>query len=791
MKRLFSIISGMVFRFPRLRLVVFMLMIFVLFSVLSVIVTQSDQVSTDPVGWESFRVYSPAGVECRSVNTDRNANTIAIVYEGASKGTSGIYVNASFDSGMSFMPAVKIAEVDSQVNSTPCVTISDNGEIRVAWYSVSGDDSGGSMFQAYSKDLGASWSQPERITFGLQMEILPVLKFDNRGGLHLFFTAYKGKFFNLLHAVAGQDGKFGQPEPVAELDGGMRGAFFPAIKFSGSRIAVAWQAKEKNYQDSIYFTGSDDYGKNWSSAERVTPQGSNYQAPSIEIVDRTVYLVFMNNKEKTWAIRMMKSPDFGENWEEEQTKISTTNVNCYSPDISPGPGNDLYIIWHDSREKQNTVYLRRYSLSDRKLSDETGLSVRKKPGRNASVVNTTRRVMVFWEEAGRIVSLFSDISADAPVVRSGTHSQDAWSKNTDAVIEWNRPRDESGIAGYATVVDKNPDTNPQIQTLKADADRFYINGLEDGITYFHIRTIDGADNMSRTVHYRLQVSSNPLSMPIVISTTHPEGGKSVNTDAVFRWAVNDTRRLKGFVYSLSEGIAVNPDKFIEQFEIKFTGLENGIYYFNIAAISMTNQVSKVATYGFIVGTEGEFDTEYMKKLADQDFGKKEKKVEAAVPSVEINLPFAADGVYNRPEFDAFITTRNIQKERISGYSVVIGDTRREPAGRINYKNNLLPVRGLVNGSYVIGVKCKYWKYSGGRKVQVWTDAVYAGFTINLEQKVSPLEKLYASLMKRFAEHPVIVSVIMALCTAAVAFVGFGDRIVFYFRLANFRIRYYF
>src|SRR5208337_2823099 len=113
---------------------------------------------------------------------------------------------------------------------------------------------------------------------------------------------------------------------------------------------------------------------------------------------------------------------------------------------------------------------------------------------------------------------------DPPVVTSRTHPEGQWSKNTDAIVEWTKPVDDSGIVGYATLVDKNPDTNPSIQNLRYSASRSYVNNLDDGITYFHIRAIDGAGNMSRTVHYKLQVSSNPLAMPVIVSPTHPENG---------------------------------------------------------------------------------------------------------------------------------------------------------------------------------------------------------------------------------------------------------------------------
>jgi len=792
MKRLFSIISDLFFSYSRLRLILGMLFMFILFSLLTVILTRSGEVKTQPAGWENFRRYSPAGVQCRNVNSDRNGNTCAIIYEGMYRGEKGIYVNVSYDAGGSFMPPVKIAGFQSQINNAPCIAISGKGDMHAVWYVISEDGSEGSIFHSRSADLGANWSVPERVTFGLQMEIIPVLRFDDRNVLHLFFTAYSGKLFSLYHSVYGKEGLFEKPGTVAELEGDVKGAFFSAIKFTGRNVSVVWQAKEKNYADSLYFASSDNYGAGWSGGERITPPGSNYQAPSLEVVDGVIYLVFMNNSERNWAVKMLKSGDWGDHWDSSPLPISATNANCFSPFVAAGPERELFIAWHDTREKGNRVFLRTYDIRTRALSPETGLSVRNRPGRNAVVLNTLKRLAVFWEEGGTIVSLFSDIHVDAPVVRSKTHPPGSWTKNVDGVVEWSIRRDESGIAGFATMVDKNPESVPTIQNLRYDVNRFYVTGLEDGVTYFHIRTVDGAGNMSRTVHYKLQVSSNPLSMPVVISTTHPENGKSVKTDALFRWAVNDTRRLKGFVYSLGKDVALRPDKFIEDFEVEFNNLENGVYYFNIAAISKTNQVSSVTTYCFIVGTEGEFNTDYMKGLADRDYGLGiREKVAALEPYVEINLPLGASGYVESGDFNAIVSVRNVAAHMVHGFSAVVGEVRREPPGKINMMNNILAVKGLSEGKYTMGVKCRYERYSRGRKVTAWTKPAYVEFTVRFRGIWSPLDDMYLLVMEKIKKHPFAITGFMFLFALTVAYAGYGDRIIFYLKLARFRIRYYF
>ena len=56
-----------------------------------------------------------------------------------------------------------------------------------------------------------------------------------------------------------------------------------------------------------------------------------------------------------------------------------------------------------------------------------------------------------------------------------------------------------------------------MQNLEGNVRTYRIPDLDDGVSYFHIRAVDGAGNYSRTVHFPLQVSRNPLAGPLVVS----------------------------------------------------------------------------------------------------------------------------------------------------------------------------------------------------------------------------------------------------------------------------------
>ncbi len=790
MKNILNIIVYLHFSFRGLRTFLYMLLLFLMFGIVSVIIMDSDDVRTTPVGWGKQKILSPAGTGYGNVSADKKGNLLASVYEGHRSGLSKIYISVSFDEGKSFVRPVKIAEFQSKIKNNPRVAISKEGYIYVVWHHLVDSETDGRIFLSYSKDFGATWSAPERITFGMQMEILPSIKFDGKNRLHLFFMAHKGSVFNLFHAYREGGEGFTGVNALASLDGTLRGAFFPAVKFSGRRVFVVWQGKEKNFTDHLYSVRSDDYGESWSDVDKITTGKFNNQAPSIEVVDDMVYLVYMNNSKKNWSIRMLRGNSSGTRWY-DPVEISETNANCYSPHISLSPDNELIVTWNDVREKGSRIFYRRYSIRERQLREEKKLSVTNRVARNSLSVRTGNNLAVFWQEAGRIVVNHSDVYADPPEVFSSTHKENRWTRRTDAVIQIRKPYDDAGIAGYATLINNNPDTNPSIQNYRFDTKRISLSGLDDGITYFHIRTIDGAGNMSRTIHYRLQVSSNPLAMPVIVSSSHPESEKSLLKDGVLRWAVNDTRRLKGFLYSFTKGEAVKPAKFIKNFELPLNDLENGLYFFNLASVSRTNQISRVATYSFIVGAEGKFDPEYMKKIANREYRfRNKKRTVPKIPGVQISLPFNEAVPFTKKSFNAILRTVNIPGPDLSEYSVVIGKNKEVPPERINLKNNILKVSDLNNGTYSVGVRARYSVVKRGRRVYLWTKPVFRQFSVSIPVVDSPFGRFYQMVTVRIGESPLMTGIFAVFFTLAVLLLGFGNRIVFYFNHMGYRMRLY-
>ena len=288
------------FNFSHMRLFLYSLMLFLCFAIISVIVFQSHDAVTDPLGWSKPVYISPSRINTKNANSARKGNFVVSVYEGEAGSLKNIYASISFDSGVSFLEPVVISRFESKINNNPGVSISSEGNIYVMWHLLSGEESESKIFYSFSEDMGVSWSASEEISFGMQLEMLPVPFFDNRDDLHLVFTAYKDEQFGLFHSVKEKRKTgFNKARRVAPLKGNIRGAFSPSIKFDGRKGILVWQSKEEDFTDHLYTVRTDNYGQSWSRVDKITTGKNNHQAPSVEIHDDTAYVVFMDIVIKT------------------------------------------------------------------------------------------------------------------------------------------------------------------------------------------------------------------------------------------------------------------------------------------------------------------------------------------------------------------------------------------------------------------------------------------------------------------------------------------------------------
>lgn len=793
MTRLVSYIVDLYFRITFFRQVIWSLFAFTVFALAAALVFQNRRVSLNPVGWEKSYQVSPFNIAARDVSLASQGGIVIAVYDGTAGGARGIYASISFDGGGTFQPPIRVAEGRTNMAMNPRAAISTEGRMVVAWHSYVEEEATNRIYYSTSTDLGASWTASKKIDLGNDMEMLPRIYSDERNKLHLFYHGSTGDVINLYHAYSDDGEKFKTTGSLVRLTSNMRGAFFPSIYFgNGGNIFMVWQGKEEDFSDDLYFIKSSNYGSSWSSKKRITSSTGNNEAPTIILQGTTLYVVYQNNDQKNWSIKMIRGINYGGSWDEKPRDISTTMASCYSPAIGIS-GGDLMMLWYDTRDGRAKIFSRKYSLTDATLSAETEVSEARYESKYPTVLSQGRRFIVFWEERNVIMAKQTDIYAEPPVVYSATNPEGRWSRLPYAVVEWKPAADESGVAGYAVMTNDLPDFNPSVVNVKTNQTAQKIIDVREGVSYFHIRTVDGAGNYSRTAHYRLQISINPLTSPTIVSSTHQQGKATEIRSPAFNWAIDDTERVKGFVYNLSKDAIHAPDHFTTDFKTQFDDLDEGYYFFSVAAVDKTNQLSKVATYDFVIGPAGQVDPDYYRRIAEEQkkFQKRqifEKEGAPPEPTVVIRFPFDERKSYDRNAFKALIVANNIKAESILGYSVYIDEKNREIPDRINMKGTILDVKDLAGGDYYIGVKCRYAGTVDGTVKYYWTRPYIAKVSIQLPAERSPVLLYAQGIIDKQPRRFALAAVTMLGLSLVITTMGFGSRIRFYARLLMFRMK---
>ncbi|HSV95394.1 MAG TPA: hypothetical protein VLM75_00520 [Spirochaetota bacterium] len=791
MNRIVSGLYGLHLRYPYVRQAIWSLAGLVVAAGVVVVVSVSVKVSTLPVGWERSFFISPVGVDARNIQVASRGRFIAAVFEGMDKKAHRIYAALSFDGGKSFFDPIPIADVAIGMDHYPYIAVSGSGQVAVVWQNILPEDAKIRVFYSVSTDMGATWASPSRVYLPSDTELLPMVFYDDRNTLHLFYHGQRLGAFTLFHAESPDGKTFNEPDVLARA-GDLRGSFFPAVHLEGNHIFVVWQGKGDFHgvlADDLYFIRSENYGRSWSSARRITRSPANDAAPSIAFYHDTIYCVYQNNDDKNWAIKMLRGGDYGKTWTERPLDVTATNANCYSPRVLPGRIDELVIVWYDTRDVRPGIMSRKYMLADRAFSAENRLSPQNVPARKPAMVSSNARVVAVWEEADRVAAKHSDIYVDTPVLFSPTHPENAWSKDSTALVQWTPPTDESGIIGYAVIVNKVPDFIPAVQNLEGNVRTYRIPDLDDGISYFHIRAVDGAGNYSRTIHYPLQVSKNQLAGPLVVSPTHPESQVSASRAPRFRWTMGEKARLKGFLYSIARDTSVRPATFSGDFEAAFEGLEDGRYFFTLAAVDKTNTMGRVSVYEIIVNKADPLDLEAYERIAKGlDFGPGTGPPRPAVPRIEIVFPFDPKNPFDRGSFEARIVPRNIRPEFITGYSISAGGEPKRAPADINHTGDTVAFDDLEEGTYYISARAQYYRIEDGKKTLFWTQPAGASFVISARRDLSPVMAYAEELQKRLYRRWVVVSVSLLGLALSLVTIGYGTRLGFWARLVGFRVK---
>lgn len=260
----------------------------------------------------------------------------------AGTGKSDIYFRYSKDYGLTWYPEFTDERIDSDNpavgNSiTPRIACDENGSVYVVW---NDDRNKAGVYEVYFRSLHVEFSKPTD-----------------------FISYYQTPELRLNTGAAA--GKFAATGIVISTD-------------KNSHVYVAWQDNRNIPEDEvfpgIYFNVSSDHGTKWGSkAIRIdtAPIGGNlsFSPPAISSDSNgRVYAAWLDNagratrgnefaSDGTRDVYFNRSSDFGSNWNKEDQRIDTPNIQAEVIEVAIANNTKgvIGIVWTDNREAGKVV----------------------------------------------------------------------------------------------------------------------------------------------------------------------------------------------------------------------------------------------------------------------------------------------------------------------------------------------------------------------------------------------------------------------------------------------------
>ncbi len=568
-------------------------------------------VFADPIGWGDPVLVDRRADEystcCHEGESRLYAATAALKSPFTKNAPTEVVIALVYSDAGKFSRRV-VAEVTLTQSEQPFPlhpTVSVLGdEILVVWQETMPQGGASGIYYSYSASgvEGFSAKQILPSTAGKLNAILPVAKMTGTGKHIILYQEPAGANRFRLTAATGASGQFYGASAVAEISAATRGALFPAVLRRGSRLDILYQNRaESTLIDDIFRSFSADGGVTWAGSTRVTANGAqNFSARMTNTDDKLVF-VWQSNPDKVWSI--FAAPEG-----QEPIRVSENAAPSYLPAIVAGSGTNaggssaVVAAWQDTRNGTPQIYAK---FLDRPDNAFVGVDHRvTRDGIAARPLEYARigiRPFLFYGCGPALCMRETDTTADPVGIFSRTHALGQISKSSDAIFQWPKPSDISGIESYAWVIDDQKETDPDLYNLNARATQITIPGLNGGAYYLHIKYRDKAGNVSPIKHYPFVVDSVPPSKPIITSPTHENGIPDSRQDIVLKFSAADDSGIQTYRYALGEKL---PRKFTDttnSTELSFSNVPPGKYIFAVEAVDLGGNISERAFYRVEIG----------------------------------------------------------------------------------------------------------------------------------------------------------------------------------------------
>jgi len=453
----------------------------------------------------------------------------------------------------------------------------------------------GLLHYSISSDGGNSWETEKVLVRNENFCFRPMIFMEN-DTIYLFYhIESEGRRIDFFF-ISSQDMGKGWTAPY-QIAKGFAGSFFPSLHQYKGTLYVFWQSRPLSETETpvfnIYFSTSTDKGRTWSVPRSIMESSFGENAhPVVYFSDDRFHVIFEGDRGGVTGIYYREYTPSGAPLTDER-KVNNSLATAISPEIL-GPRGQLLIFYLDRRDGDQRLY---YALL------ENGDFIEEGPfGRNiirflpfcpsAGPFKEGATPFVFWQDRDGIKYLGPDERVDRITLLPLMYP--SVGKN-GLKISWKEGKDSSGIEGYCYSFTREREDVPEILNLSPFANSVTVTAAEEGTHYFHIRAKDRAGNYSETVTIPLTVDVTPPPVPTIQQVATDTEGFAVSNSPIFQWSVKG-QDVAGYNYSLSKKqVTITRSRIrTTRRKAKYSLVEEGNWYFNVAAIDRAGNVGQTA-----------------------------------------------------------------------------------------------------------------------------------------------------------------------------------------------------
>ncbi len=581
----------------------------------------------EPLFFEAPRVISTDNARFPEVVNDNNRALVfyqEVVRSNAQEGQ--IYISAmQSNDGRSWFPRRRvIGPIEFQRESAPLVfsaEITPNGDVFLA---VAAEATAIHLYR--STDAGINFNRVATLESDTTV-VSPRLSVRADGGMLLFVSQNIGAVQSILYSYSSPDGSWSEfftleDDPQLGLN------FLPSHTGYNGRDYVVFQginpAQRITYQ--LYSKYSDDGGRSWSPARRITTFHSEGEAQNADAYDnQRVHLERIpEGVAIAWERRLSgtNTQIFYSTLNEqgllsnEGEAVTSRLTNDSFPRILVHR-NEVILSWFDSPQGNSRVYIARRDgafWQGRVVSQ--GISV----SRFGRPFSFRGRMHMFWQgrrtaDATNLVYLEPDQHVDPPRPVARNFPAGGRSRTSRMDVAWTPAPDASGIRAYNYVVSQNPNAPvARIPRYNASVQEASVTVDQDGDWFFRIVAQDNAGNWSEPATISYTRVTRPPDPPSFADVPMDEGNFLLSNTFRINWQPQeDESVIAGYSVRLQRigpvGLPIDdpeqlrlvpPPPSVNAREplISRTNVDNGTWALQVAAIDDVGNVGEPETLIF-------------------------------------------------------------------------------------------------------------------------------------------------------------------------------------------------